>query len=423
MPYRNGATRNMIVASPLICSVVLVCSLGDARGQDVGPFEVPPVFRASEAAAGVNLEGPNYRIDDLVYNGGFDNRYSISTSYGTSIVESYDGLRVRVHELNAIYHMQQVQGTSTYANSLKTAAMGPLKTAGSFLVNPVDATVNVISGVGRFLGGIGDSLTSFGRDDDNVLEALTGFAATKRKFAFEYGIDPYSRYEPLQSELKKMAWAGFAGGMTVTAAFIAIPGALGSALQISGTAGQMAALIRDNTPAELDRINGSKLRRMGVHDSLASAFLRNPNFSPTHKTYLAGALESMSGVEERQLFIQLATVADSEELAFYWRRQAEMGAAYHTKISPVKSFGESNGVPFMQRRDGVIVGVFPVDYISWTQGFARLNRATMEDVIHVPGVTGGELWFLGGISEMTRHNLTAQGWVIFESTRARLGLN
>ena len=211
MPHRNGATRNMMVASPLICSVVLVCSLGDARGQDVGPFEVPPVFRASEAAVGVNLEGPNYRIDDLVYNGGFDNRYSISTSYGTSIVESNDGLRVLVRELNAIYHMQQVQGTSTYADSLSAAAMGPLNTAKNFLVNPVDATVNVISGIGRFLGGIGDALTSFGRDDDNVLEALTGFAATKRKFAFEYGIDPYSRYEPLQSELKKMAWAGFAG--------------------------------------------------------------------------------------------------------------------------------------------------------------------------------------------------------------------
>ncbi len=423
MPYRNGTTRNMILASPLICSVVLVYSLGDARGQEVGPFEVPPVFRASEAAVGVKLEGPNYRIDDLVYNGGFDNRYSILTSYGTSIVESYDALRVRVHELDAIYHMQQVQGTSTYANSLKAAAMGPLTTAKSFLVSPIDATVNVISGVGRFLGGIGDSLTSFGRDDDNVLEALTGFAATKRMFAFEYGIDPYSRYEPLQSELKKMAWAGFAGGMTVSAAFMAVPGALGSALQISGMTGQMAALIRDKTPAELDRINGSKLRSMGIHDSLAKTFLRNPNFSPLQKTYLVGALESMSGVEERQLFIQLATVADSEELAFYWRRQAEMGAAYHTKISPVKSIGESNGVPFMQRQDGVIVGVFPVDYISWTQGFARLNRATMEDVIHVPGITGGELWFLGGISEMTRQKLTAQGWVIFESTRARLGLN
>jgi len=69
--------------------------------------------------------------------------------------------------------------------------------------------------------------TSGGASGGNLLNSALGQASYKRQYAAEFGVDPYTSYEPLQKALTDLSWTAAAGGLTVKAAFIAIPGGAG----------------------------------------------------------------------------------------------------------------------------------------------------------------------------------------------------
>ena len=219
---------------------------------------------------------------------------------------------------------------------LKNAATGPLEFAKNMVLAPIDTLSNTATGVGKWLGNIGHSVWGGGSEhEEGTLKTILGFDAVKRFFANQFGVDPYSSYPQLQTHLNEVSWTAFAGSLTVKVAFAAIPGAIGTVVTATNFSNGMGNLIADKNPAELKDINREKLVKMGVHESLAEVFLEHPDFSPTQKTFLVGALEVMSLVQNREIFIQISSLSQNEDLAFYRRRQAEMMAAYHKRISPI----------------------------------------------------------------------------------------
>ena len=56
------------------------------------------------------------------------------------------------------------------------------------------------------------------------MQQLIGFSDEKRKVAISLDVDPYSTNTVLQHELDGIAWASFAGGMTVQFATMPIGG-------------------------------------------------------------------------------------------------------------------------------------------------------------------------------------------------------
>lgn len=61
-----------------------------AELESVQEFEPPPVFHASKILPLPMLSDPGYRIQDLVYHDGVDNRYELTTDHGRLAVESSD---------------------------------------------------------------------------------------------------------------------------------------------------------------------------------------------------------------------------------------------------------------------------------------------------------------------------------------------
>ncbi len=376
--------------------------------------KIPITLQASEVLPKDLLTGPNYKIKETVTNDGFINTYEIETQYGSFKIESTALLLIRINELKAIQRMDQLKGTNVYGEAVKKSATAPLKTAEGLVTSPIETTTGAVSGVGKWFSDVGRSIVSDDPHQADVLKTATGQAATKREFAYEFGVDPYSSFEPLQKALNEIARTAGAGGLTVKVAFAAIPGAVGTVVGLSGTAESMKSLVRDKSPAELEKINEKRLREMGVSGSLTKVFLKNSNYSPQEETLLVGELATMSGVKNRSIFIRAASLASEESVALFMRLRAQLMALYGSKKGGVVSFIEANGVPLVRTKDGAIVGIFPLDHVAWTAALARKEMAVSDALGKMPGVKRKELWIGGTVDPIARKALEDKGWRVEE---------
>lgn len=395
----------------------------EARADKVHAFETPPVFHAEEVLPASLLRGSHHWIQDPVYNDGINNRYTVNSRYGSLTVEGTDLLMIRLKEINAIRLMEELKRTDIYLDGLKNAAVAPLELGKDFLTSPIDTVSGVATGVGKWFGNMGHSLWGGPSErEEGFVKTLIGFDSLKRKFAYEFGVDHYSRYEQLQEQLNEISWTAFAGSITVRAAFLAIPSAAGMAVRGTGFSNGMNKLIRDKTPAELKEFNAGKLNAMGVHASVAEIFLEHPKYSPTQKTFLVGALERMDGVAQREIFIQVASLVQEESVAFFRRRQAEMLASYHVNVSPLMQCIRLANGSFVQRKDGTIVGVFPIDHLAWTENVSRVENMISRSIQATFKDAKKELWIAGTVSTQARQHLEASGWVVHDKAAPRLSL-
>ena len=125
---------------------------------------------------------------------------------------------------------------------------------------------------------------------------------------------------------------------------------MGTVLRITGTADTMRKLVRDKSPAELSEINAGKLKAMGVEDSLANDFLKNPYFDPQEETLLVGELATMKNVKDRKNFFKMAAVAPDYQIARFLRDRAQMMAIYHQKVAPVERIAAVQGISFVSAK-------------------------------------------------------------------------
>jgi len=169
----------------------------------------------------------------------------------------------------------------------------------------VDTISGIGTGIGRWFSDIGRSIVSDDPHQENTISTIVGNADAKRKFAYEYGIDPYTDYEPVQKTLAEIARDSVAGGLTPKVAFQAVKGTSGTVLSVTATSDTMRKLVRDKSPAELAKINKERLKAMGVQDNMAEAFLENPLFNPQETTLLVGELYSMNHVMDSKNVISI----------------------------------------------------------------------------------------------------------------------
>lgn len=382
---------------------------------------VPILLRVSDVLPREILSGPNYVVRETVRNDGLVNTYDIETQYGLLTVESTELLLKRIAELNALWKLQQLKGMSIYAESFKNMALSPLRTATGLVTDPVQTVKGVGTGVGNFFTRAGTAVTSRDPDKDELLKAALGQAAYKREFAFKLGVDPYTRYEPLQKELTAVSWTAAAGKLTVKAAFAAIPAVGGAVVSLFETGDAMRELVRDKTPPEIEKINRKSLYDMDVVDPLAGSFLSSATYSPQEKTLLVGALASMAGVKDRGVFVESAAIDYYEEsVALFMRISAEMASQYWAKKGGVERFVNAGGILFLLTKDRVVVGLFPLDHVAWTVNFARQETQVSDAIEKMPGIKGRELWISGTVDPVARRALESKGWIVEERVKDRL---
>ena len=377
---------------------------------EAGQYEGAPTFSAAQAIQGIPLHGADYSIGDRVQVENFQYVFNVNTKWGPFRVKGSDLLRVRLREVTATEKLEGVNGAETAVKSAGRTALAPLNTAKDLVTQPAQTIGDTVRGVGHIFGTAKATMNATDPHGDRIIASVTGGASARRKQAVNLGVDPNTSFPPLADQLKRVATASAVGETSANVGMSFVAGPAGYAIGATGTVGQVRDMLRDKTPADLEKEGRDLLLAMGVSPETMNAFYANPNLSPTDKIIIVKVLESLSGIQGRELFLAGAAKAPSVEMGFFYRHQAMLIQQYAKRISPVRGFVSVGGAPMLMTANGT-VGILPVDYLNWSAPLTQI----------APASHGGELWITGKASPMAISQLSALGWKVVPKAGARLG--
>jgi len=388
----------------------------------VTEYESSVTLNASEFVAASILRGPNHTVDETVTNDGFLNAYTINSRYGTLKAISTAKMIKYVNELEAVARMEHVERSDAFAGAVKNSAGKVVQGSKDLVNDPVGSVSGAISGVGTMFKRAGSSLSD-GRSDgeDGSLRTLTGFSRTKRQYAYEFGVDAYSRNEILQKQLDSLARAGAIGNVTASAALMMVPGGAGVAVSVTKNTRAMNELMRETPPPELRIMNRSKLARMRINENLIDLFIRNGIFTPREQTSIVSALESMGSTRNREEFIKFSIPVEDADLAFYRSRQAQLYANYSNTMESLDRFVTVAGnITTARTASGKIVFTAPLDYLLWSRDMAAVVSMITQEINAMKDIREKELWVTGNLSPVARTSISNMGWSVHENAEGKL---
>jgi len=362
---------------------------------------------------GIQAKGPNYSIAAPVRSDGFLRLYGVRSPYGDFGVTSDAMMQVRQRELAAILELDKVNTSDAFNKALVEAGVAPIKFAGNLIINPIQTLGNTLGGIGNAMGQVGSGMANAGKSQDAPLGGL-GADQKRRELAAKLGVDPYTDFEPLAHRMQKLSEAAAAGGLVVSGALMAIPGAVGIVVSNVATGGKVADMMRDYSAAQLMDINRQKLAAMGVERPIIEQLVTNRAYTPLDMTSMVASLETIK-VDGRADFLRRAASVTTREAAYFNRRYAELVADYNAKTGQIASFVSLGDFPFNQTRSGSVTAVWPVDALSWTDGTAKAMGRINEAVKRYPGRP--ELRITGQATSTAKERLRAMGWTVVENTR------
>jgi hypothetical protein len=384
-----------------------------AAGASGAEIERPASFGPGKIP-GIVASGPNYTILNPVRSDGFLRIYNVRSPYGDFTVVSDAMMQIRIRELAAVADLDKLTESTEFNNALGQAGLAPVKFAGELLVNPVEALGNTLAGIGNQIGQIGSGIHNAGKSQD---QAFGGFGADqkRRELAAKLGVDPYTDYAPLQARLQKLSQAAAAGGLVVSGAMMAIPGAVGIVVSNVGTSSRVKDSLRDRTAAQLMDMNREKMMAMGLDRGTADALLQNRNYTPLDMTSMVSSLEVVP-VPGRDGFLRRAVSVNRRDAAVFNRRYTEMVADYHLKNKSIVSFVSAAEFPFNQTATGAVLGIWPVDALSWTEGTSRAMTAAAS-AIRSNRLGRPELRISGQATPSAKDGLRELGFTVAENAR------
>ena len=412
-------------------AMLLLLALPPASGWSEAGFEKPPVLNAKDLAPANLLKGNGFRVDDNVPTDGVMGTYTIRADAatfhadaGVYSVRGRDMLAIRVGEMPAIATLVDASKTAAFAKAMGAAAVRPLDSAVNIAMNPVETVSGIPGGVDRLFGrvemgadrlwGAADdsSKSDLDRADDvakgvGVITADSfGYEQERRTLAKKLHVDPYTSNPILAKQLDQVAWAAFAGRVTVN---LAISAAAPGSLIISGIS-TTDQLIWDTTRGDLIVRVQTKLEGMKIPPERIAVFTHSPALPLSLQVAVVETLGRLEGVPGRDRVVALIAAAISESQARFLATTLRMLADYHEKQTPLTAIAAPG--PLAGRdRNGALILPASVDYLSWTERVAGF--ATSPTFLAMPQRT---LWISGKMSPRTKKELEANGWTIREAT-------
>lgn len=366
------------------------------------------------------LHNKNYEIQSASSDG-LINTYQLKTPYGPVTAESSPVLMMRAQELDALARMEKLKQSDVFKQALEKTAGSPLRGAEALFDAPVDTLKSAANGVGRWFSDVGRAIASDDPHQANVAKTVLGQSTAKRAFAYQFGVDPYSSFKPLQDRLDEIAWAATGGGLTIKAAFSFIPDVVGTIVMVTGTTEGMRTLVRDNSPAQLEKINRKKLESMKVPQGVIEQFLKNPAYTPQERTIFLGVVDEMKFIQGREKLIAAAARADDESKAVFLRYRAQMIANYVRQSKIKGQLLELDKTLFLKTKNGQMVGHFPVDSITATSDLDKRLSAFDKAIGKYSGVTSKILFVGGRVDPVVQEAMAKTGWKVVDREFQKVG--
>ena len=373
-----------------------------------GPFEGPKILNASRLLPANVLSGPDYRVEQKVFNDGFLNIYTIDSAYGKVSAVSTARLYKRIHEMKVIAEIEKMNKGKEFAKGVAEKGKDVVKGAYTVVTSPIKTITGAVSGVGKIFKRVGENLGNRAHSDqESKFKSMIGYSKTKRDYANQLKIDVYSRNPLLQSELEGLTTAGYTGNMLSSLAIGTFTGPFVSA---TGATNLLNKVMKDMSPPDLRRMNREKLKKMRVPKNIADAFIKNGSYTPREQTILVNTMFEMKNTIGRENFIKFATRADHYDVTYFRQLQAEMYADHNRNKSPIKQFINIGPFTSAITADHTINVCLPMDYLLWTSDMAKAATILTNKVNALPWVRKKHMYFKGSISPLARKNLTKLGW-------------
>ncbi|RBP35349.1 hypothetical protein DES53_12216 [Roseimicrobium gellanilyticum] len=386
----------------------------------VGKFETPPVLVAPAILQPQYHRGAYHTVRPQVSTYAGRNSYTIDSQFGVFYAEGNAELMARVAEINAIAKLQSVSKSDEYAKALERAAKSPVTFAKNLATDPVNTIEGVPKGIFKFLHRTGAAVKEKveGREtspyEDNTMESAIGFSKSKRDLAARLGVDPYSSNPVFQKAINGVAWAAYAGNMTLAAVLAPVDGGAGTVVTTVQVSDVATNALRDMSPNDLRQMHKKTLLGMGVSEPVIDGFLRSRAFSPTHQLSLVTALSQLKGTAGPEWFLQTATRASDDEAdAFFYTRSAQLMALQH-KTTPIATIYTLNDLPVCFARDGTLIVPLEWDYACWTQGASDFLQRVRLANYRGAKVTGHRVVITGVASPKLKEELAKQQVVLIE---------
>jgi hypothetical protein len=411
----TAGTRRIIILTALLGLIPAIWA-GQARAQDSAPV----MLKASKVLPAGLVQGPDYRVEEDVRSDGFVNTYRVKSRFGDFTAVSTPNLRVLVTEIKAMAAMSQVEKTKAFKDSLVDSGKGTVKTVTNAVRHPMDTLAGTAGGLGKMFQRMGDSVTQTrSKSEDSRMQDIIGFSRAKREVAAKFGVDPYSDNKALQEHLDSLAWAEYAGGLTVSGALAVVPGAAGIAVSATGGTKLLNGMYVTQTASDLRRMNEKKLLDMNIPGQTVDMFMEVSDFSPTYQTGLVAALEGLDNVEGRDDYLAFAMRVSGDRRTNLVPRMAELLAAYHRKVAPIARLVRARNLMAAMTREGDFVLVLPLDYLLPSQS---LNMAMELMTARAKELKARRMVFAatGVMAPAAKAKLKALGWQAEDGLEAKL---
>jgi len=410
-------------------------------------FEQPPTLSAAKLSPGVALKGEHYQVDSKVPTDGFLAHYSIQSDFGTFRAVGPGRLEVVINEINAIAKLGTLEQNDQLVKGAKKSAGDMVDGVKSFVDKPAETIEGIPDGIGRFFkrsyrnvktgvqkvqdrraelngeapaagpgaqlpGGVAGSSNS----DDNIyveaghalgsatVDAL-GFDEDRRRLARELGVDPYTSNPVLDKKLNEVTWAAFAGNFGVDLATAMVPGGV-----LLSSSQRLSDWVYDTPPGDLRLAIEKNLLAMGASQDQVDRLLRHRYYPLSLQAALVASLKDLDGVTGRDEVMPLALTVASEQQARYLVETLRMLGQYHHTVKPLKQV-EVVGTVIANTKDGDLVVVAPVDYLSWNATVAKFlrNKDLQADRYSVH--------LAGDISKQAKAKLEQAGWQVHANSK------
>ncbi len=378
------------------------------------PYENPVLLQASQILEKDIVSGPHHRVDESVSNDGYLNTYTIHSDFGDVQVTSTAKLRKYVREINAVAKMKEIRSSDEFKKGMAEKAESVVAGTKALVSDPAGTLSGTVSGVGKLFSRAQENLLGDARSDaeGGRMESLLGYEKAKRDIGYKFGVDVYSDNKILQDELKELAGASGTGTLVMSGLLMAIPGAGGAVVSVTGGAEMMADTMRDQAPADQRMMNRNKLQAMGVSADISDVFIANGTYTPREQTFIVAALDNMRTTKNRGEFIKFATLTDNADTAFFRQRQAQMYEAYNRTVEPIERFVPTGELTAGMSANGKLVFNVPLDHLVWTKDLAALASVVTRKTALMSEVKERHLWVTGTVSPLAKASLEQMGWTV-----------
>jgi len=379
-------------------------------------IEPMPTLPASALAPASLLNGAGYTVDKDVPVIGYMGQFTLRAPAGTFNADGSEMLAIRVAELASIAQASALSQSGMFAEALARSAQRTGQAIGQAVMNPVETVSGIPAGVGRFfqstarsVSRVAESATGSGSPEqagtaDATRNAL-GVNRAKRQIARRVGADPYTTNPVLAKQLDDLAWASFAGGVSLDVALAVSTAGVATAVSATST---VSNLVWEKSPEDVRTINEGRLAAMGADANTIRAFVTNRWFPPTLSVPFVDNLAQLLHVKGRAALVALASTAASEGEARYMVNVADMARKLGLAEGEPVAIDLTRRIVQVQTRGGRMVVPAPVDYIVWTEPVKQFAQRASTPRLR------REILVSGAASPSAREGLTATGWTLKE---------